>query len=119
MFLLAQDCKQVPNPKKSSVSRKRVNVEYESGICARLRNFQIICYHESYLKVTWTCSYIQGMFPGAAGIRSGRDTCEIIARQINKKKEKYPATHSYQTSSIYKNLRSPLLISQEKIWIKF
>ena len=28
-----------------------------------------------------------GMFPGAVGIRSGRDTYEIIARKINKKKE--------------------------------
>ena len=43
MLVFAQDCKQVPNPKKSSVSRKGVNVEYESGICARLRNFEIIC----------------------------------------------------------------------------
>ena len=60
-----------------------------------------------------------GMFPGAVGIRSGRDTYEIIARKINKKKEKSPGTYSYRTSSIYKNLRSPLLISQEKIWIKF
>ena len=38
-LLFAQDCKQVPNPKKSSVSRKGVNVEYESGILCQTKEF--------------------------------------------------------------------------------
>ena len=53
-----------------------------------------------------------GMLPGAAGIRSGPDTYEIIARQINKKKEKSPGTHSYRTSST--SIYVPLFSSARK-----